>query len=294
MSLLERFSAPTLPLSADPEPALSPLARAAVLRGTLIVLATVQFVAFTLLGMLLYPGGAKFDLSTRYYSFFGNFFSDLGATVTHAGLDNSAARAFFVLALCGVGAGLLAFAPTWRFVAHRGSGISSRRAGWIAEACGSASALCFAGVGLTPWNLNLPLHNTLVRLAFSLLLVFVAGLTWVQVDNGWSRPYVRANAAYLVLLSAYVYLLFRGPSLEVPSGFAFRWWRRRSSPTLRFSIWGFRGWAAERRHGPERGPTLTLDAIRRFRREIGDAENRKGHLGCECQWSRSPVTRICA
>lgn len=226
MSLVERFSAPTLPLAAPGEPARSPLARAAALRGTMIVFATVQFVVFTLLGMRLYPGGAKFDHATRSYSFFGNFFSDLGASVTHAGLDNSASRALFVLALGGVGVGLLAFAPSWRFIAerrgHPGRVHWTVWAGYVTEICGSGSALCFAGVGLVAWNLHLALHNHLVRLAFSLLLGFVAGLTSVQLANRWPSAYVRANAAYLVLLSAYVYLLFRGPSLEVPSGFAFQ------------------------------------------------------------------------
>src|SRR5258706_15851413 len=128
MSLAERFPDPTLQVAADADPALSPRARSAALRGTLIVLATIQFVAFTLLGMLLYPGGAKFDHATRGYSFFGNFFSDLGASVTHAGLDNSSSRVLFVLALGGVGVGLLAFAPSWRFVAlRRGRGAA---AGW--------------------------------------------------------------------------------------------------------------------------------------------------------------------
>jgi hypothetical protein len=220
MSLAQPLSDPAVPLSADTDPAFSARARAAALRGTLIVVATVQFVAFTLLGMLLYPGGAKFDHSTRSYTFFGNFFSDLGASVTHSGLDNSAARVLFVLALCGVGLGLLAFAPSWRFIALRSG--RGRWAGRMAEACGSASALCFAGVGLVPWNLHLALHNSLVRLAFSLLLLFVAGLTWVQLANTWPAAFVRANATYLVVLGGYVYLLFWGPSLEVPSGFAFQ------------------------------------------------------------------------
>jgi hypothetical protein len=218
MSLVERFPTGTVALPVDPEPVLPRLARSAALRGNLIVLATVQFVVLTLLGMLVYPGGAKFDHSTRHYSFFGNFFSDLGASVTHSGLDNSVSRALFVLALGGVGAGLVAFAPGWRFVAaRRGRGTA---AGWFAQACGLGSAVCFVGIGLTPWNLHLALHNSLVRLAFSLLLGFVAGLTWVQRANRWAPAFLRSNVAYLALLAAYVYLLFWGPSLEVPSGFA--------------------------------------------------------------------------
>src|SRR5262245_53930452 len=98
MSLAEPVPEASSPLCAERRPALSPAMRSAALRGRLMILATVQFFAFTLLGMALYPGGAKFDHATRHYSFFGNFFSDLGASVTHAGFDNSASRAFFVLA----------------------------------------------------------------------------------------------------------------------------------------------------------------------------------------------------
>lgn len=218
MSLVERLPDAALPLDAACPESPTPLRRAAAVRGRLIVFATLQFVALTLLGMLLYPGGAKFDHATRAYSFFGNFFSDLGASVTHSGLDNTPARFLFVLALGGVGVGLLAFAPGWRFVAERRS--QAAWAGRIAEICGAASAFCFVGVGLVPWNLHLALHNGLVRLAFSLLLVFVAGLVRVQRANGWSRVHVAANLAYLALLGGYVYLLFWGPSLEAPRGFA--------------------------------------------------------------------------
>ena len=71
--------------------------------------ACVQFVVFTTIAMLLYPGGSGVDRSSRGYSFFNNFFSELGLTVTRNGTPNTPSMVLFITALTLAGLGLVLF-----------------------------------------------------------------------------------------------------------------------------------------------------------------------------------------
>jgi hypothetical membrane protein len=69
----------------------------------------ILFFLMTAIAMLLYPGGTFVDPSTRGYSFFANFFSDLGATRTPSGATNTLSMILFASALAIVGIGLAVF-----------------------------------------------------------------------------------------------------------------------------------------------------------------------------------------
>lgn len=64
----------------------------------LAALACVTFVVMTLCAMLLYGGGTVTDPIRPGYSFFQNFFSDLGMTVASSGRSNLASLVLFVTA----------------------------------------------------------------------------------------------------------------------------------------------------------------------------------------------------
>ena len=72
-------------------------------------LACVQFVVLTTVAMLLYPGGSRADPTSRGYSFFNNFFSELGLTVTSAGTPKRASLILWVIALTVAGLGMVVF-----------------------------------------------------------------------------------------------------------------------------------------------------------------------------------------
>src|SRR4249920_2872742 len=69
------------------------------------------------LSMLLYPGGTKADPHTQGYSFFTNFLSDLGHTVTPSGQSNIASMVLFIIALilAGIATALFSLAFTQLF-----------------------------------------------------------------------------------------------------------------------------------------------------------------------------------
>ncbi len=185
-----------------------------------MVYAAVQFVVLTVIGMLIYPGGNRYDPTATHYVFLANFFSDLGATRTQSGASNGTAAALFVIALSSVGAALIYFSPAWTFLtggarSHRATGVASQLAATLA-------GIGFIGIALTPHNIYPYLHLDFVKAAFVLLLGFVVPFTSLLNAFNWSRSSVWAGVAYVVALVAYVINLFIGPSLRTPWGFQFQ------------------------------------------------------------------------
>jgi hypothetical protein len=80
----------------------------------------------------------------------------------------------------------------------------------------------FVGIAATPWDLVLDAHNGFVRAAFGFLFAYDLCLLVIQLRNRWSPAYTEANAIYLVLLLAYVGILFFGPRLDTKSGLEFQ------------------------------------------------------------------------
>jgi len=182
----------------------------------LMIYAAVQFVALTLLAMWLYPGGAVFDQTSDHYLFFGNFFSDLGATHTPSGRSNFFSLALFVFALGCSGLALMNFSSSWKAIYARRR--QARRAGHFSQTFLVLSGLCFIGIAATPWDHLLALHNLFVKGAFALLLGYLACLLQLQGKNYWPRRYIVCNVLYLIVLAAYVLLLFFGPTLATAHG----------------------------------------------------------------------------
>jgi Ca2+/Na+ antiporter len=89
--------------------------------------------------------------------------------------------------------------------------------GGIGTFFGVITGICFAGVGLTPWDVNGPLHGNFVLTAFSafpLAAIFYAAT--VLHDRQYPRRFAAVWIAFAVLLVLYIGLLFMGPSGEAP------------------------------------------------------------------------------
>jgi hypothetical protein len=184
-------------------------------RATVLVLAAALFVVLTIAAMFAYRGGSSFDTGAHHYLFFGNFFSDLGVTVTYSGRANTASHALFVGALVPVGIAFAWSAPAWRAWAIRDD---APIAAAIVGAVAVLGGLGFVAIALTPRNREYGAHVVLVQSAFALLLVFVASLLFVQVRNGTPQPWIGVNVACLAALAAYVVVAVAGPSVATAAG----------------------------------------------------------------------------
>lgn len=189
-------------------------------RSLVLIYASVQFVVLTAIAMLVYPGGAVYQQDASRYLFLRNFFSDLGATITPSGRPNLVSHILFAVALGSVGLALILASSNWKvIVAKRGA---ARTAGLVSQMVEVVAGLGFIGIAATPWNLVLDAHNGFVRLAFGFLLVYDVCLLMIQISNRWTGAYTAANAIYLLLLLAYVGILFFGPRVDTKSGLEFQ------------------------------------------------------------------------
>jgi hypothetical membrane protein len=139
-----------------------------------VAAACVMFVVFTTTAMLFYPGGARPIHSTHGYRFLLNSFSDLGQTRTQLGATNYPSMLLFSIGMLvvAVGAGVFFVAFARYFATHAASPMA-RRLNRAATMAGLVSAVFFAGVGLTPYNVLLPEHQIAHDWAFYLLLAAV-------------------------------------------------------------------------------------------------------------------------
>ena len=173
-----------------------------------------QFVLLTFVAMFFYPGGTYVDPAARGYSFFHNFFSDLGRTRVLSGASNTVSAALFMIALTLAGLGLASFflamprffrrSPLPRWLSRLGS------------AAGLVSGLSFVGVAWAPVNLAGGLHRLLVQVAF--LAFFIAVLFYIAAilrTGAYPNRYAWVFGLFVLLLAAYLVLLFFGPSIEL-------------------------------------------------------------------------------
>jgi hypothetical membrane protein len=181
--------------------------------------AAAQFVALTLVAMLLYPGSTIVDDNAANYQFTRNFFSDLGITVTYAGEPNWASAALFFVALSVAGISvILFFALMPRFFRHTRLGYGLA---WLGSAFGFITGASFVGVAWTPANLLPGPHTNFVYAAFTSFLVVVICYIGAIVRHGsYPKRYAGAYAVFALVLAGYLWLLFAGPSIATPTGIA--------------------------------------------------------------------------
>lgn len=186
------------------------------LRRTFDVIATicVLFVVSTTTAMFLYPGGAGPTATSHGYQFFVNFFSDLGQTRTQSGATNYPSMLLFSLAMLAIGGAAGGFFVTFsHYFATHPTTVWGRRLNRTATVFGLLAAVAFAGVGLAPSNLVMPIHLGIASAAFDLLMA----ATLLQIAAICRTPGIPAsllwvNSAFVAVLIGYIALQALGHS----------------------------------------------------------------------------------
>jgi hypothetical protein len=177
----------------------------------------VQFVILTVVAMWFYPGGTISDPTTRSYSFFTNFFSELGLTRTHNGGPNTISFILFFVALTLAGAGLALFFVAFRsFFAQSGV---TRVLSAIGSLFGVVSGICFIGVAWAPANPLPVLHGQFVLWAFEAfpMAVILYAIT-ILLHKSYPKRFAVVFIAFAALLVLYLVLLMCGPGVATAEG----------------------------------------------------------------------------
>jgi hypothetical protein len=169
------------------------------------------FIVLTVIAMFLYPGGSLIDPTTKGYSFFSNFFSELGFLVTKSGAVNTPSAVLFIASLTMVGLGLVLFFLAFpQFFQGTRAG---RNLSLLGSTFGVLSGICFVGVAWAPGDVNLDLHVFFVMWAFRLfpLAVFFYAIAIFRKPD-YPNAYGWVFIIFGLLLVAYIFLLEFGPS----------------------------------------------------------------------------------
>ncbi len=110
----------------------------------------IAFILLNIISMILYPGGNLNNPDQIGYYFSYNFFSDLGATVSHSNESNLISSILFNTSLC-----IVAFTFTMLFYSIKNFFTGFQILSNIATFLGIVGCVSFVGVAFTPSNLYL-------------------------------------------------------------------------------------------------------------------------------------------
>lgn len=158
--------------------------------------------------MLAFPGGSVNDRGSVHYNFFENSISDLGATMTISGKQNTISNILFITAFGSLGIILIYFSMIWRAMdtdVHKLSIV-----GYISKVCLIFSGLSFIGIAFSPVNIFYENHILLLKSAFCFLLAWTLLMIILQAGNQKIRKLLISNIIYALILGYYLYQLFYG------------------------------------------------------------------------------------
>jgi hypothetical protein len=169
------------------------------------------------LAMLFYPGGTSTDQDAEGYSVLENFFSDLGMVHTYRGEPKALSLVLFASALVLIGIAFVLFfavMPSY-FVKTRLERTASR----IGSIAGVLAGVSCIGIAATPWDFYLNAHMIFAfGLSLSFLLAVVCYSIAILKNGRYPNAYAGVFAVYLVILAAYVCLMFLGPDVSTREG----------------------------------------------------------------------------
>lgn len=171
------------------------------------------FVVLTLVAMYYYPGGTHTDHQAEGYSFWHNFFSDLGMWNSFTGDPKFISFILFVTALSLIGLSFISFSVCMPSLFHRLE--NSRKYISTGSFFGFIAGISFIGVAFTPRDLCLVPHIIFVFSAFiCFLLVVIFYSIGILKDHDYPNSYAFIFMGFAVLLASYIILLFLGPGSD--------------------------------------------------------------------------------
>jgi hypothetical protein len=176
-----------------------------------ISIATVLYIVLTGVAMFFYPGGTLSDPSTHGYSFFKNFFSDLGVSHTTSGAPNFVSASLFFSATMLAGLAVIMFSLAFpQFFQKAGAGHIQSMAFSV---FGTSAGVSLVGVAFTPADILLGAH---IQFSFWFFRLFTIaaflGAIAVFRHGKYPKRYAWIFLGFGVLLIAYVLLMQFGPS----------------------------------------------------------------------------------
>jgi len=173
------------------------------------LLSALLFFVLSSWAMAEYPGGTIHDRATEGYSFWYNYFSDLGRTRSWNGAPNALSSRLFQAGLVTVGISLGAYFLVLPAIFRNAE---ARFLATVASILGLMAAASYIGIALNPLNVNYRLHTVFVRVGFIAFLAMSLFYTLsILNEPGYPRHYARAFAVFSLILGVQVAIMLFGP-----------------------------------------------------------------------------------
>lgn len=171
------------------------------------IFACIQTVVLTILAMFFYAGGTVRDPTNPGYSFWGNYFSDLGRTVGFSGQSNLISMILFTITLCiMVPLSIPFFLAIFHFFREN---TFEKRLSTIGSIFGILSALLMLGVAFTPWDLYEQAHNSFARASFIASLIMAVIYSIIILHNKtYPNRYAFAFITFVIFMGIHLVLIF--------------------------------------------------------------------------------------
>jgi hypothetical protein len=175
------------------------------------------YTVFNILAMLSYPGGTSSDEGKLGYSFFDNFFSDLGMINTYAGEPNTLSLLLFASALVLIGVVLILLFLV--LLSYFRNSTAERNSSKIGTLAGILSGIACIGMALTPWDRFLDLHMVFA-FGFSFSFIVAAFFYMLAIMKNYMYPnmYAAVFGIYILILAVFIGLMLWGPDIETHEG----------------------------------------------------------------------------
>ena len=152
-------------------------------------------------------------------SFFENYFSDIGRTISHSNEPNTIGWFLFTVAMLVGGLAICAFFLA--FYNFFQDTPKTKNLALIGTIVGILAAIGFMGVGFVPADIDVGLHRLFMYVSFGCVLVvsllFTLSMFW---HEDYPKVYTYIYLIFTICAALYMVLLFAGPSRESVEGLA--------------------------------------------------------------------------
>lgn len=159
------------------------------------MIALIQFVILTSVAMLFYTGGTHIDSNAPGYSFWHNFFSDLGRTKAYSGRDNTISYVIFIITFSVYGSGFIFFAIALPYFFTETK--SEKWLSIIVSFFFILTGILYVGIAFTPGDIYYNAHVTFVQISG---LTGLIGLILYIIVIFKSKAYPNRYAFILLIL----------------------------------------------------------------------------------------------
>lgn len=176
-----------------------------------LIYSIITFVVLTTIAMLCYPGGNFFDHSSIGYSFWENFYSDLGRYKTFSGGNKNISTFFFVIAVFQMSWFIAYFFKEFIFkVSQIDNHYSIQK---LVRTSAFAYGILLASTAITPYDRLLLVHALVANFSFVAMTFVAFGTAFLTYKINFPKSYTFVFVLLGMLLVVYIILLFTVRSL---------------------------------------------------------------------------------